>query len=147
MARRAAKHEPPRRGPKRTSGRSMMDKKYCSEFISFQFTSFPSSVICTTTGIRVLPSLPLKATSSWVGDGPHIDIKYHLPGTPGMRASPLLPNLFTAHQDILVYAPNFPPAATESGMELAPTKSLLFDPRSFWRAGDHLGRFDVTPST
>ncbi|TFB03207.1 hypothetical protein CCMA1212_004636, partial [Trichoderma ghanense] len=66
-------------------------------------------------------------------------------------ASPLLPNLFTAHQDACVSSltsvwRQFPSGCdgVRKGTSLA--KSLLCDPRSFWLAGDHLGRFDVTPS-
>lgn len=118
----------------------------CIHLIS-HFTSFPSAVICTTTGLRVLPSLLLKATSGWVGDGFPFDIKYHLPHTPGWREGVSIVAEFLYRTSRYTSPhPNFPPAATESGMELAPTKSLPFDPRSFWRAGDHLGRFDVTAS-
>ncbi|KAL7963311.1 hypothetical protein V8C34DRAFT_88532 [Trichoderma compactum] len=69
------------------------------------FTSFPTAVICTTTGPRVLPSLLLNATSGWVGDGFPFDIKYYLIPLAGGRASPLLPSFFTAHQDIQAHAP------------------------------------------
>jgi hypothetical protein len=76
-----------------------------------------------------------------------LDIKYHLPHTPGWREGVSIVAEFLYRTSRYTSPrPNFPPAATESGMELAPTKSLPFDPRSFWRAGDHLGRFDVTPS-
>lgn len=40
--------------------------------------------------------------------------------------------------------PNFSPAATEPRLGLTPNQPLPFDPRSFWRAGGHLSRFDVT---
>lgn len=42
--------------------------------------------------------------------------------------------------------PNFSPAATEPTLGLIPNQPLPFDPRSFWRAGGHLSRFDVTPN-
>lgn len=46
------------------------------------------------------------------------------------------------------YGANFPPAATESENDLAQPSQVtaLRCSQLFWLAGDHLGRFDVTPS-